>query len=140
MKELYPGEEEHLRPREDLVTGPRAPPPPHQSRSPRSPILLTHKQVKGIFGPQEIVIIQDLHSTHPVRIKVSSDLKTDKVQQENITSGPGSQDPAPQKPQPQFHNRHSTRILPQPPAAMSHLVAAAQKCARLRFMLRGGDL
>ncbi|KAL0627385.1 hypothetical protein AAY473_000694 [Plecturocebus cupreus] len=44
-----------------------------------SPVLLTHKQVKGIFSPQKIVIIQDFHSTHPVGIKVSSNLKTDKA-------------------------------------------------------------
>lgn len=47
-----------------------------------SPILLTHKQVKGIFSPQEIVIIQDFHSTHPVGVKVSSNLKKDKIQEE----------------------------------------------------------
>lgn len=54
--------------------------PPVIPTAGHSPILLTHKQVKGIFSPQEIVIIQDFHSTHPVGVKVSSDLKTNKVQ------------------------------------------------------------
>lgn len=65
--------------KEDASPDPGVPPPPHYSQSHHSPILLTHKQVKGIFSPQEIVIIQDFNSTHPVGIEVSSNLKIDKV-------------------------------------------------------------
>lgn len=67
-----------------LSPRPRAPHCPPTCHG-HSPVLLTHKQVKGIFSPQEIVIIQDFHGTHPVGIKVSGNLKTDRMQQEDIT-------------------------------------------------------
>ena len=40
-----------------------------------SPVLLTHKQVERILRPQEVVIIQDLHGTHPIWIKVTGNLR-----------------------------------------------------------------
>jgi hypothetical protein len=36
---------------------------------------LTNKEVEGILRPQEVVIVQDLHSTHPVGIEVTGDLR-----------------------------------------------------------------
>lgn len=51
-----------------------------------SPVLLTHKQVKRILSPQEIVIVQDFHRAHPVGVEVSSNLQTDKGQQERPIS------------------------------------------------------
>lgn len=39
-----------------------------------SPVLLTDKQIECVLRPQEIVIIQDFHCTHPVRIEVTCNL------------------------------------------------------------------
>lgn len=39
-----------------------------------SPVFLAHKQIEGVLGPQEVVVIQDFHCAHPVRIEVTSDL------------------------------------------------------------------
>lgn len=74
----HPSLREH--PTSSFARDPGAPAQPRIPIAGHSPILLTHKQVKGIFSPQEIVIVQDFHSTHPVGVKVSSNLKTDKVQ------------------------------------------------------------
>lgn len=39
-----------------------------------SPVLLADKQVERIFRPQEVVVVQDLHSTHPVGVEVTCNL------------------------------------------------------------------
>lgn len=73
----------------------QGPHPPQPSRGPgltcppipgHSPVLLTHKQVKRVLSPQEIVIVQDFHRAHPVGVEVSSNLHTDKGQQERPIS------------------------------------------------------
>jgi hypothetical protein len=43
-----------------------------------SPVFLANKQVEGILSTQESVIVDDFHSSHPVRVEISSNLsKTD---------------------------------------------------------------
>lgn len=39
-----------------------------------SPVLLADKQIEGVLCPQEIVVVQDFHCTHPVRIEVTCNL------------------------------------------------------------------
>jgi len=41
-----------------------------------SPVLLAHEQVEGVLRPQEVVVVQDFHGTHPVGIEVTRDLTT----------------------------------------------------------------
>lgn len=40
-----------------------------------SPVLLADKQIEGVLRPQEVVVIQNFHCTHPVRIEVTGNLK-----------------------------------------------------------------
>lgn len=44
-----------------------------------SPVLLADKQVEGILCPQEVVVIKNLHSAHPVRIKITSNLSKNNI-------------------------------------------------------------
>lgn len=39
-----------------------------------SPVLLADKQIEGVLCPQEVVVVQDLDGTHPVRIEVTCNL------------------------------------------------------------------
>lgn len=42
------------------------------------PVLLADKEIEGVLRPQEVVIIQDFHRTHPVGIEVTRDLLENK--------------------------------------------------------------
>lgn len=50
-----------------------------------SPVLLADKQIECILCPQEVVVVQDFHSTHPVRIKVTCNLTNNKKKQDVLS-------------------------------------------------------
>ena len=52
----------------------------------RTAVLLTRKKVERIFGSEESIVVQNLHSCHPVWTVVVCNLKT-KGEQEYIRQG-----------------------------------------------------
>lgn len=39
------------------------------------PVLLADKEIESILRPQEVVIVQDFHGAHPVRVEVTCNLQ-----------------------------------------------------------------
>lgn len=56
------------------------------------PVLLAHKQIESILRSQEIIIIQDLHGTHPVWIEIPGNLEG--VRRDTLCPGGLAWDPA----------------------------------------------